>query len=71
MNEFVDLLPAQQRMKGEPVSRHGRRGDPELDIIIRRYKAEYVVIPAGDHIYKQDYRVALIDYAEKGARVAR
>ena len=31
-------------------------------------KAEYVVILAGDHIYKQDYSHMLIDHVEKGAR---
>ncbi|WP_275897671.1 sugar phosphate nucleotidyltransferase, partial [Raoultella ornithinolytica] len=29
---------------------------------------EYVVILAGDHIYKQDYSRMLIDHVEKGAR---
>ena len=28
--------------------------------IIRRYDAEYVVILAGDHIYKQDYSRMLL-----------
>lgn len=37
--------------------------------IIRRYNAEYIVILAGDHIYKQDYSHMLIDHVEKG-RVA-
>ena len=36
--------------------------------IIRRYDAEYVVILAGDHIYKQDYSRMLLDHVEKGAR---
>jgi glucose-1-phosphate adenylyltransferase len=35
--------------------------------IIRRYDAEYVVILAGDHIYKQDYSRMLLDHVEKGA----
>ncbi|WP_039057744.1 glucose-1-phosphate adenylyltransferase [Enterobacter sp. Bisph1] len=68
MNEFVDLLPAQQRLHGE----HWYRGTADavtqnLDII-RRYGAEYIVILAGDHIYKQDYSRMLIDHAEKEAR---
>ena len=36
--------------------------------IIRRYEAEYVVILAGDHIYKMDYSRMLIDHVEKGAQ---
>lgn len=67
MNEFVDLLPAQQRHSTD----HWYRGTADavcqnLDII-RRYRAEYVVILAGDHIYKMDYSRMLIDHVEKGA----
>ncbi|TKI04151.1 glucose-1-phosphate adenylyltransferase [Martelella alba] len=68
MNEFVDLLPAQQRFATE----HWYRGTADavyqnLDII-RRYRAKYVVILAGDHIYKMDYSRMLIDHVEKGAK---
>ncbi|MDR3431260.1 MAG: glucose-1-phosphate adenylyltransferase [Rouxiella aceris] len=68
MNEFVDLLPAQQRHSTE----HWYKGTADavyqnLDII-RRYRAEYVVILAGDHIYKMDYSRMLIDHVEKGGQ---
>ena len=68
MNEFVDLLPAQQRQSTE----HWYKGTADavyqnLDII-RRYRAEYVVILAGDHIYKMDYSRMLIDHVEKGGQ---
>lgn len=67
MNEFVDLLPAQQR----DASEHWYKGTADavyqnLDII-RRYHAEFVVILAGDHIYKMDYSRMLIDHVESGA----
>ncbi len=40
--------------------------------IISRYKAEYVVILAGDHIYKQDYsRMLILTMSKKGARSHR
>jgi glucose-1-phosphate adenylyltransferase len=68
MNEFVDLLPAQQRMHGENWYRGTADAVTQNLDIIRRYKAEYVVILAGDHIYKQDYSRMLIDHVEKGAR---
>ena len=55
MNEFVDLLPAQQRVHGENWYRGTADAVTQNLDIIRRYKAEYVVILAGDHIYKQDY----------------
>ncbi|ANE75161.1 glucose-1-phosphate adenylyltransferase [Dickeya solani] len=68
MNEFVDLLPAQQR---HDENDHWYRGTADavchnLDII-RRYGAEYVVILAGDHIYKMDYSRMLLDHVENGA----
>ena len=66
MNEFVDLLPAQQRLGTE----HWYKGTADAVYqntdIIRRYEAEYVVITAGDHIYKMDYSRMLIDHVEKG-----
>lgn len=68
MNEFVDLLPAQQRENTE----HWYRGTADavyqnLDII-RRYEAEYIVILAGDHVYKMDYSRMLIDHVEHNAK---
>ncbi|RRZ89841.1 glucose-1-phosphate adenylyltransferase [Erwinia sp. 198] len=68
MNEFVDLLPAQQRQTTE----HWYRGTADavtqnLDII-RRYEAKYIVILAGDHIYKMDYSRMLLDHVENGAK---
>ncbi|PLV61022.1 glucose-1-phosphate adenylyltransferase [Erwinia sp. B116] len=68
MNEFVDLLPAQQRLSTD----HWYRGTADavtqnLDII-RRYRAKYIVILAGDHIYKMDYSRMLIDHVESNAR---
>lgn len=66
-NEFIDLLPAQQRVDEE----HWYRGTADavyqnLDII-RDYGPEYIVILAGDHIYKMDYSRMLLDHAELGA----
>lgn len=68
MNEFVDLLPAQQRIHGEQWYRGTADAITQNLDIIRRYKAEYIVILAGDHIYKQDYSRMLIDHVEKNAR---
>ncbi|ATM05800.1 TPA: glucose-1-phosphate adenylyltransferase [Raoultella planticola] len=68
MNEFVDLLPAQQRVHGENWYRGTADAVTQNLDIIRRYDAEYVVILAGDHIYKQDYSRMLLDHVEKGAR---
>lgn len=68
MNEFVDLLPAQQRMHGEAWYRGTADAVTQNLDIICRYRADFIVILAGDHIYKQDYSRMLIDHVEKGAR---
>lgn len=65
--EFVDLLPAQQRVNEE----HWYRGTADavyqnIDIL-RSYAPEYVIVLAGDHIYKMDYSVMLLDHVENGA----
>ena len=67
LNEMVDLLPAQQRT-GEG---HWYRGTADaifqnLDII-RSSRPEYIVILAGDHIYKMDYSLMIKDHVEHGA----
>ena len=67
MNEFVDLLPAQQRKHGEKWYKGTADAVGQNIDIIKRYGAEYVVIMAGDHIYKQDYSRMLIDHVRKGA----
>lgn len=54
-NEFVDILPAQQRVS--EVDWYKGTADAvyqNLDIL-RSTKPEYVLILAGDHIYKMDY----------------
>jgi len=68
LNEMVDVLPAQQRV-GE---QHWYRGTADavfqnLDIIqTRSTKHDYVVVLAGDHIYKMDYSIMVKDHAEHG-----
>ncbi len=67
MNEFIDLLPAQQRVDEE----HWYRGTADavfqnLDII-QAHSPRYVVILAGDHIYKMDYGKMLAYHVAKGA----
>jgi len=68
MNEFVDLLPAQQRAATEYWYRGTADAVTQNLDIIRRYNAQYIVILAGDHIYKMDYSRMLLDHAERGAK---
>ncbi len=54
-NEFVDLMPAQQRLDEEFWYRGTADAVYQNLDILRVYKPEYVVILAGDHVYKMDY----------------
>jgi len=70
MGEFIDLLPAQQRTNEE----HWYRGTADaiwqnLDIIRNSTPPDYIVVLAGDHIYKMDYSVMLADHVASGRGV--
>ena len=66
MNEFVDLLPAQQRMDDESWYRGTADAVYQNQDILDGYKADYVVVLAGDHIYKQNYALMLADHVALG-----
>ncbi|MFS2221784.1 glucose-1-phosphate adenylyltransferase [Pantoea sp. B65] len=68
MNEFVDLLPAQQRFSTESWYRGTADAVTQNLDIIRRYNAQYIVILAGDHIYKMDYSRMLLDHVANDAK---
>jgi len=53
-NEFVELLPAQQRIEEEWYKGTADAVFQNLDIL-RSMGPEYILILAGDHIYKMDY----------------
>ena len=65
-NEFVDLLPAQQRMDEESWYRGTADAVYQNHDILRDYRADYMVVLAGDHIYKQDYARMLADHVAMG-----
>ena len=71
LNEFVELLPAQQRVDEE----HWYQGTADavyqnLDIIRDESRPpEYILILAGDHVYKMDYWVMLRDHVQSGRKV--
>jgi glucose-1-phosphate adenylyltransferase len=66
MNEFVDLLPAQQRMDEEQWYRGTADAVSQNQDILDSYHAEYVVVLGGDHIYKMNYALMLADHVAKG-----
>jgi glucose-1-phosphate adenylyltransferase len=66
MNEFVDLLPAQQRDDDESWYRGTADAVYQNRDILEGYRAEYIVVLAGDHIYKMNYALMLADHVAKG-----
>lgn len=69
IGEFIDLLPAQQRI--DETSWYQGTADAvyqNLDIL-RSHDAEWVLILAGDHIYKMDYANMLSSHIRSGADV--
>lgn len=64
--EFVELLPAQQRIESSWYSGTADAVYQNLDII-RNHNPEYVLILAGDHIYKMDYGPMIAQHVENGA----
>jgi glucose-1-phosphate adenylyltransferase len=68
MHEFIDLLPAQQRIDETSWYRGTADAVYQNIDIIHDYHPEYVVILAGDHIYKMDYERMLDYHIEKGAQ---
>jgi len=66
MNEFVDLLPAQQRVDEESWYRGTADAVYQNQDILAAYRADYVVVLAGDHVYKQNYALMLADHVAQG-----
>ncbi len=66
MNEFVDLLPAQQRTDDESWYRGTADAVQQNRRILESYGAEYIVVLAGDHVYKMNYALMLADHVTKG-----
>jgi glucose-1-phosphate adenylyltransferase len=68
-NESFDILPASQRVS-ETQWYEGTADAVYQNIdIIEPHNPEYMVILAGDHIYKQDYELMLRQHVNSGADV--
>jgi glucose-1-phosphate adenylyltransferase len=67
MNEFLDLLPAQQRLDEATWYRGTADAVYQNFDIFRAAGPRYFVVLAGDHIYKMDYSHMLADHVDKGA----
>jgi len=64
--EFVELLPAQQRIESSWYEGTADAVYQNLDII-RSHGPEYVLVLAGDHIYKMDYGPMIAQHVESQA----
>ncbi len=68
-NESLDILPASQRVdEGHWYLGTADAVTQNIDII-EGYAPKYILILAGDHIYKQDYSLMLKQHVETGADV--
>lgn len=68
-NEFLDILPASQRMDEMSWYRGTADAVAQNIDIVDSYGVDYIIILAGDHIYKMDYEIMLRQHVETGADV--
>ncbi len=67
VNEFIDLLPAQQRVDENSWYRGTADAVFQNYDILLAHSPKYILILAGDHIYKMDYAKLIADHVEQGA----
>jgi len=68
LGEFVELLPAQQRTDGSWYQGTADAILQNIDII-RDHNPTYILVLAGDHVYKMDYGPMLAAHVNNGADV--
>ncbi|GAC17262.1 glucose-1-phosphate adenylyltransferase [Paraglaciecola arctica] len=66
LGEFVELLPASQQYSSNWYEGTADALYQNIEFI-REHAPKYVVVLAGDHIYKMDYGDMLVQHAESGA----
>lgn len=68
-NESLDILPASQQQNNENWYKGTADAVAQNIDIIRGYGPKYIIILAGDHIYKQDYSLMIKHHVDSGADV--
>ncbi len=68
-NEYLDILPASQRVSESKWYLGTADAVAQNIDIVDSYGINYVVVLAGDHIYKMDYEVMLRQHVDTGADV--
>ncbi|MFC3070413.1 glucose-1-phosphate adenylyltransferase [Phenylobacterium soli] len=67
-NETFDILPASQRITDQWYQGTADAVHQNCDILLD-YDTRFIVILAGDHVYKMDYELMLQQHVEQGADV--
>ncbi|MDG4648893.1 glucose-1-phosphate adenylyltransferase [Roseibacterium sp. SDUM158017] len=68
-NEYLDILPASQRVDEHQWYLGTADAVTQNIDIVDSYQVDYVLILAGDHVYKMDYEHMIRQHAESGADV--
>lgn len=68
-NEYLDILPASQRVEESKWYLGTADAVTQNIDIVDSYNVKYVIILAGDHIYKMDYEIMLRQHVDTGADV--
>ena len=68
LHEFVEVLPAQQRNRDAWYDGTADALYQNLDLLGME-EPRFVLVLAGDHVYKMDYGVMLAEHVEQGAEV--
>jgi glucose-1-phosphate adenylyltransferase len=68
-NESFDILPASQRVSEDAWYRGTADAVFQNIDIVESYAPRYIVVLAGDHIYKMDYELMLQQHVDSGAEV--
>src|SRR5690606_19738213 len=68
LGEFIEIWPAQQRVQNDWYQGTANAVYQNLDMI-RRLGPKFILVLAGDHVYKMDYRLLLAQHVCSKARV--
>lgn len=68
-NESLDILPASQQLDEENWYKGTADALTQNISTLRSYAPKYILVLAGDHIYKQDYSIMIEQHVRTGAKV--
>ncbi len=69
LKEFIEVWPAQQQIDDENWYRGTADAVYQNIPTIEDYGTEYILVLAGDHVYKQNYAKMLAQHVKRGAKV--